>query len=157
MIAGINRKLSGFPVVDERANPETIHTLLERNRGSQPALCMRNFYDYTIWHQGIVLALDAYVLTLQLPKEEMYGLSSQVKRSAVSVPANIAEGYGREPGGDFKRFLEISLGSAFELETHLIIAERLGFIKSEDIQKYLIALRSEQRQINSLISRLRDG
>ena len=56
---------------------------------------MRNFKDYVIWHRGIILALDAYELTMQLPREEMYGLSSQVKRSAVSVPANIAEGCGR--------------------------------------------------------------
>ena len=56
---------------------------------------MRNFKDYAIWHRGIILALDAYELTMQLPREEMYGLSSQVKRSAVSVPANIAEGCGR--------------------------------------------------------------
>ena len=118
---------------------------------------MRNFYDYTIWRQGIALALDAYTLTLQLPKEEMYSLSSQMKRSAVSIPANIAEGCGRESDGEFKRFLEISLGSAFELETHLIIAERLGFIKPDDIDKFLMSLRSEQRQINTLISRLKES
>jgi four helix bundle protein len=94
-------------------------------------------------------------LSGQLPKEEIYGLSSQIKRAAVSVPANIAEGCGRESDGDFKRFLEISLGSAFELETHPIIAERLRFIRSTDVQKYLLNLQSEQRQINSLISRIK--
>ena len=106
---------------------------------------MRNFKEYAIWHRGIVLALDAYQLALQLPKEEMYGLSSQVKRSAVSVPANIAEGCGRDSDGDFKRFLQISLGSAFELETHLIIAEQLGFIKAENIESYLAELHLQQK------------
>lgn len=116
---------------------------------------MRNFKDYEIWHRGIALTLDAYHLTAHLPKEEMYGLSSQIKRAAVSVPANIAEGCGRQSDGDFKRFLEYSLGSTFELETHLIISEKLHFLNPDDIHKYFQALHSEQKQINALISRIK--
>ena len=117
---------------------------------------MKNFRNYFIWKQGIELTVGAYALTRQLPKEEIYGLSSQIKRAAVSIPSNIAEGCSRETDKDFKRFLEISVGSAFELETDLIIAERLGYIKSVDIENFLAALRIEQRKISSLISTIKD-
>lgn len=116
---------------------------------------MKNYKDMIIWQQGIELAVNAYNLTKQLPKEEMYGLSSQIKRSAVSIPANIAEGCSRETDKDFRKFLRSSLGSAFELQTHLIIAERLKFINVPDVDNYLVALNAEQKQINSLISRLK--
>jgi len=116
---------------------------------------MKNFKDYVIWNQGIELAVHAYELTRQLPKEEMYGLSSQIKRAAVSIPSNIAEGCSREADKDFKRFLKISLGSSFELETDLIIAERLRFIRSVDVNNFFVSLHSEQKQINTLISRLK--
>jgi four helix bundle protein len=118
-------------------------------------LTMKNFKDYLIWNQGIELAVQAYELTKQLPKEEIYGLSSQIKRAAVSIPSNIAEGCSREADKDFKRFLKISLGSAFELETDLIIAEKLSFIRSVDVNNFFLSLHSEQKQINSLISRLK--
>lgn len=116
---------------------------------------MQNFKDLIIWNQGIELAVKAYELTRQLPKEETYGLSSQIKRAVVSIPSNIAEGCSRETNKDFKRFLQISLGSAFELETDLIIAEKLRFIKSVDIQNFLTSLHAEQRQVNSLISKIK--
>lgn len=116
---------------------------------------MKNFKEMVIWQQGIELAVGAYELTKQLPKEEIYGLSSQIKRAVVSIPANIAEGCSRETDRDFRKFLRNSLGSAFELETHLIIADRLRLIKSVDVSNFFIHLHSEQKQINSLISRLR--
>ena len=116
---------------------------------------MKNYKEMIIWQQGIELAVKAYKLTSQLPKEEMYGLSSQIKRAAVSIPANIAEGCSRETDKDFGRFLRTSLGSAFELQTHLIIAERLNFIKTVDVDNYFVGLNAEQRRINSLISRLK--
>jgi four helix bundle protein len=116
---------------------------------------MKNFREMVIWQQGIELAVNGYGLAKQLPKEEVYGLSSQIKRSLVSIPANIAEGCSRETDKDFRKFIRTSLGSAFELETDLIIAERLGFIKSIDVSNFLASLNSEQKQINSLISRLK--
>ena len=117
---------------------------------------MKNFKDMIIWNQGIELAVSAYELTRQLPKEEIYGLSSQIKRAAVSIPANIAEGCSRETDKDFKKFLKTSLGSAFELETHLIIAERVKLIKSVHVNNFFLALHTEQKQINTLISRLKE-
>lgn len=116
---------------------------------------MKNFRKYVIWNRGIELAVDAYQLTKQLPREEIYGLASQIKRAVVSIPSNIAEGCSRETDKDFKRFLQISLGSAFELETDLVIAERLNFIKSVDVNNYLTGLRVEQKQIITLINRIK--
>jgi four helix bundle protein len=116
---------------------------------------MRNFRDMKIWNQGIDLAVAAYEITRQLPKEEMYGLRSQITRAVVSIPSNIAEGCSRSSEKDFCRFLEISLGSAFEVETDLVIAEKLGYIKLESLQRYVSQLVSEQKQIHSLITKIR--
>ncbi len=89
-----------------------------------------------------------------LPVEEKYGLRSQICRSAVSIPSNIAEGCSRSSQIDFKRFLEMALGSSFELETQLIIIEELSVISAEDIRVILDQLNKEQKMINSLISKL---
>lgn len=118
---------------------------------------MRNFRELTIWNQGIDLAVKVYEESKQLPKEELYGLRSQITRAVISIPSNIAEGCSRESERDFKRFLEISLGSAFELETHLVVAEKLGFIETQSVQDVLQDLNREQKQVNSLISRIKEA
>lgn len=115
---------------------------------------MRNFREYTIWNQGIQLAIKIYEVCKQLPKEEVYGLRSQITRAAVSIPSNIAEGCSRESERDFKRFLEISLGSAFELENHLIICEKLGYLTNESVIDIVNDLHTEQKQIHALISKI---
>jgi four helix bundle protein len=116
---------------------------------------MRNFRELKIWNKGIELALQAYQLTGQLPKEELYGLKSQINRSCVSIPSNIVEGCSRSSKKDYIRFLEISLGSAFELETDIIISEKLGFIDSTDATSFLKDLQIEQKMLNSLIFKIR--
>ncbi len=116
---------------------------------------MRNFRKLTIWTQGIELAVKAYGLSKQLPKEELYGLRSQITRAVVSIPSNIAEGCSRSSEKDFKRFLEISLGSAFEFETDLVIVQKLGLIDASQVQQFLSDLHIEQKQINSLITRIK--
>ncbi len=116
---------------------------------------MRNFSEFAIWHQGVDLAIKAYALAKQLPKEKVYGLRSQITRAVVSVPSNIAKGCSRMSEKDFKRFLEISLGSAFEVETDLIILEKLGMVDSDSIQEFLHDLHKEQKQINTLITKIR--
>jgi four helix bundle protein len=83
---------------------------------------MRDFRKFEIWNQGMDLSVKVYEIVKQLPKEELYGLRSQITRAVVSIPSNIAEGCSRGSEKDFKRFLEISLGSAFELETGLVLA-----------------------------------
>jgi len=95
--------------------------MLARNRAA------RSFRELTVWQRSIQLAASIYRLTGAFPKEEMYGLTSQIRRSAVSVPSNIAEGQGRLSTGEFRQFLGIARGSNFELQTQLEIARTLTF------------------------------
>ncbi len=89
---------------------------------------VKSYRDWIVWQQAMDLAVQAYDMTRSWPKEELYGLTSQVRRSASSIAANIAEGYGRETRGAYQQFLRIAQGSLKELETHLLIAERVGLI-----------------------------
>ncbi|WP_428527667.1 four helix bundle protein [Pseudorhodoplanes sp.] len=81
----------------------------------------------------MTLAEQTYCLTSRFPKDEVYGMTSQIRRSAVSIAANIAEGHGRENSGSFIQFLRIAQGSVKELETHLLLSERVGLAKSDDV------------------------
>ncbi|AFY50984.1 S23 ribosomal protein [Nostoc sp. PCC 7524] len=84
-----------------------------------------------IWQRGIALAVQCYKLTDNFPKSELYGLTSQIRRSCVSVPSNIAEGYGRKTKAEYIQFLHIALGSLRELDTQLIIAKEVGLTNHE--------------------------
>ena len=93
---------------------------------------MKTYSDLLVWQKAIDLVTVVYKVSQTFPKEEMYGITSQIRRSSVSVPSNIAEGYGRNSKQDFIRFLRISMGSLFELQTQLRIAYNLHFIAIED-------------------------
>ena len=86
---------------------------------------IRSYRDLLVWQQAMDLAVATYEATSVWPKDEMYGLVAQARRAAVSIPANIAEGYGRESRGNYLQFLKIAQGSIKELETHFLIAERV--------------------------------
>jgi four helix bundle protein len=116
---------------------------------------MRNFRDYQIWNDAIILTKQVYGIISRFPDEEKYGLKSQIQRATVSIASNIAEGASRKSEADFARFLEISLGSAFELETQLIIAKELSYINKEDFDLVLLDINTLQRRINSLITKIR--
>jgi four helix bundle protein len=118
---------------------------------------IQSYRDLKVWQQAMDLAEKCYSLTRQFPKDELYGMTSQVRRSAASVAANIAEGHGRNSRGDYAKFLRVAQGSLKELETHLILAGRVGLIgddllspvlkQSEDLGKMLRALiRSLERE-----------
>lgn len=107
---------------------------------------VRNFREFEIWQQGIKIVKAVYQLSDYLPEREKYGLRNQICRSAVSIPSNIAEGCARGGEKDFKRFLEIAKGSAFELETQLIIIQHLELVEPSRIELILGALNSEQRR-----------
>jgi len=92
---------------------------------------MRNFRDLDIWKDSIILVKEVYALIDLLPEAERFGLKSQISRCVISIPANIAEGCSKDSQKDFVRFLHISLGSAFELETHLVVCKELSFIEDE--------------------------
>lgn len=88
--------------------------------------------DLKVWQESMILVEEIYKITSKFPKEELFGLTSQMKRAAVSVPSNIAEGSGRKGSAELMRFLYISLGSLSELDTQLEIAERLSFINKQE-------------------------
>lgn len=116
---------------------------------------MRDFRKLQIWNDGIEQVIATYSITKIFPNEEKFGLSSQMQRAAVSIPSNISEGCSRNSDVEYKRFLEISMGSAFELETQTIIAERLGYISKDDLNKELESINELQRKINALISKIK--
>lgn len=95
---------------------------------------MRDFRSLRAWQRGRELTLDVYRLTRSFPKTESYGLTAQIRRSAVSIPANIAEGAGRSSRKDYARFLDIALGSANELESHLLLAKDLGLLSTDNLR-----------------------
>jgi len=106
-----------------------------------------NHKNLTVWERSIELAEEIYKITQKFPKEELYGIVSQIRRAAVSVSANIAEGAARNSNKEYVQFLYISLGSLSELETELIISKRVGYLKDErifdkliDVKKLLLGL-----------------
>jgi len=111
---------------------------------------MKSHKDLDVWKKSMELVTNIYRLTRGFPQEEQYGLSSQIRRSAISIPSNIAEGAARNSDKEYKHFLYISLGSASELETQLLIAENLGFLNVEsNLQHDISAIR---KMLTGLIS-----
>jgi four helix bundle protein len=108
---------------------------------------MHNFKELKIWQKSMDLAASIYKMLSEYPDFEKYGLISQVRRCSVSIPSNIAEGSGRDSTKDFSRFLGIALSSAFELETQLILSNKLGFISDEKFEKYSAETRELQKMI----------
>lgn len=95
---------------------------------------MNNYKELKLWQKSVDLAVRIYEVSTAFPREEIYGLTSQIKRSAVSIPSNIAEGAGRNSPKDFHNFLGISGGSSCELDTQLIIANRVAFLSDEKLE-----------------------
>ncbi len=112
---------------------------------------MRNFRELKVWQDARILVRDIYLITKVLPDTEKYGLTSQIQRCSVSITANITEGCGKYSNKDFVRFLQISLGSTYELENHLILCEDLGFIPSEQISPIIQEVQLLQKRIAALI------
>ncbi|WP_438962997.1 four helix bundle protein, partial [Nonlabens sp.] len=108
-----------------------------------------------IWEKGIELAIQSYEITGKFPKEEKFGLISQMNRCAVSVPSNIAEGTAKSSDKHFSIFLENALGSSFEWQTQLIIAHKIGYINIEDFKNYETKIKEIQRMINSFMDRIK--
>jgi four helix bundle protein len=115
---------------------------------------VRSYRDLRVWGEGMALAESCYHLTKPFPREEIYGLTSQIRRSAVSVPANIAEGYGRESRGDYIQLLRVAQGSLKELETHLILAERVQLAPASRIEPTLGQCETIGRMLRALIRAL---
>jgi len=116
---------------------------------------MHNFKKLSVWQKSIELTKEIYLLTNKFPEEELYGLTSQIRRSSISIPSNIAEGAGRNTGNDFIRFLDIANGSAFELETQIILAFNLKYITKNDMTSILNKIEEIQKMIYGLKNKLR--
>lgn len=111
---------------------------------------MRDFRKLDIWKSAINIVTDVYTLLESFPKKEKFILSSQISRAVVSIPSNIAEGCAKDSQKDFVRFLKISLGSSFEVETQIIIGMKLGYIGDRSGQELIDKLRILQKRINAL-------
>jgi four helix bundle protein len=112
---------------------------------------IRSYRDLKVWQDGMTLVVDCYSFSKEFPKEELFGLTSQLRRAAVSIPANIAEGYGRDSGGSYVNFLKTAQGSLKELETHLILAQRLKFGNFDLAEQLLARCASVGRMLHALI------
>ena len=117
-------------------------------------MTVTSYHDLLVWQKAIDFVVDCYRLAERFPRTEMYGLCSQLQRSAVSIPSNIAEGAGRMHTREYLRHLGISRGSLFEAETQVIIAERLNYTTKDAIQPHLAAVAEIGRMLHGLIASL---
>ncbi|MER8911344.1 four helix bundle protein [Mesorhizobium sp. M0854] len=113
-----------------------------------------SYRDLIVWQQAMDLTVAIYQVTRTWPKDEIYGLTGQVRRAATSVPANIAEGYGRESRASYQQFLRIAQGSLKELETHLLIAQRVGITSREVVESLMPHSESVGKLLRLLIRKL---
>lgn len=117
---------------------------------------MRDFHKLVIWQRSHKLTLDVYRVSNAFPKEELFGLTSQIRRAVSSIPTNIAEGCGRASNKDFAHFLQISIGSASEVEYELLLAHDLEYINDEVFEKLTSETVAIRKMINSYQSDLKD-
>ena len=116
---------------------------------------MQDFKKLDVWQRAHLLTLDLYRKTKSFPRDEVYGLSSQIRRSASSIGANIAEGCGREGEAELGRFLQIALGSASELQYHLLLARDLSYIPAADYERLATEATGVKKMLTSLVQKVR--
>jgi len=115
---------------------------------------IKNFRDLKVWQSGKEIALKVYALSSRFPKEEAYGISSQMRRAAVAIPSNIAEGFNRYHNKEYRQFLYVALGSCAELETQIEICSNLGYLMSTDKDSVLEQLDHISAMMRNLIKKL---
>ena len=116
---------------------------------------MKDFRELKVWEKAHGLCLDIYRATASFPRDEMYGLTAQIRRAAMSVPTNIAEGRGRGSDADFAHFLQIAMGSACETEYQLMLSQGLGYLSEDDYTALEKSVQEVKRMISSLLKTLR--
>lgn len=114
-----------------------------------------NYKNLMIWQKAMDLVTQVYKLSTEFPNEEKFGLTSQIRRCAISIPSNIAEGSGRGTDKEFVQFLNYSLGSSFELETQLILANKLGLVSTTMLEILIESLNELQRMLRGFIKKLK--
>ena len=115
---------------------------------------IRSYQDLIVWQKAIDLVEAVYKRTKKFPKDELYGLTNQLRRAAVSIPSNIAEGHARKAKAEYIRFLSITQGSRAEVETQLLIAQRLGYLTDEEVTPLLSLLNEINRMVCTIKKRL---
>jgi len=116
---------------------------------------VKTYRDLIVWKKSMSLVTQIYQLTKTFPREELYGLVSQTRRCAVSVPSNIAEGYGRKSTDDYIRFLQIAISSLYEIQTQIEIALNLRYLTNDKFQSLYESTREIERMLSSLIRKVR--
>lgn len=117
---------------------------------------MHRYKELEVWKLSIKIVKEVYEISKKFPKNEQFGLTNQIRRSAVSIPSNIAEGAGKETNGDFNRFISIASGSCNELETQLIISQRLNYINESEFSTLEININRVQNMLFRLSKSLRN-
>ncbi len=117
---------------------------------------MNTFRDLLIWQKAMLLVTKTYATTSSFPKEELFGLTSQLRRCAISIPSNISEGFGRGSNKDYHRFLSISMGSLFEFQTQIEIASNLNYISVENFNEIFDESRELERMLSSFIKKVKE-
>ncbi len=115
---------------------------------------LKNYKELKVWQKSYQFCLEVYKITKEFPKEERYGLTSQIRRAAVSVPSNIAEGYGRKTTPEYIQALYVAYGSNCELETQILLSKDLGYIKVQDTEKLQRDIGEVERMLKALIKSL---
>jgi len=115
---------------------------------------MKSYQELEVWQKSMNLTTLIYQITQNFPRSEMYGLTNQMRRSAIAVPSNIAEGYGRGHRLEYIQFLRVAYGSSLELETQLILAQRIGYVSETEAQETGAFLQSVQMMLNKLMKAL---
>lgn len=118
---------------------------------------MATYRDLLIWQKSMTLVTEIYSITKNFPREEVYGLTSQIRRSSISIPSNIAEGYGREGNKDYLKFLNIATASLFEMQTQLEIAFNLGFVNEIQFNKTYQNSREIERMISAFSRKIKES
>ena len=116
---------------------------------------LRSYQDLIVWRKSLILVKNVYQTTARFPQSEIFGITSQIRRSAISVPSNIAEGYARKTDGELSRFLLIALGSASELETQILISKELKFITEAEFSKINNLTTEVLKLLNSFIRKVK--
>ena len=116
---------------------------------------MKTFRELIVWQKPMIFVTDIYEVSKTFPKEESFGLTSQMRRSAISIPSNISEGYGRDGLNDYIRFLNIAISSLFELQTQIEIAYNLKYFKKRKFDKLFESSREIERMLSSFIRSLK--
>lgn len=118
---------------------------------------VKRYQDLKVWQRAMQMVKEVYGITASFPADEKFGLVSQIRRAAVSVPSNIAEGQGRLTKGEFKQFLGHARGSVFELETQILLSADLNYIEHSDLKRLMGLISEVSKMLNGLIKSLETG